>query len=94
MASLVSLGLGALTLTPAFSPEVMEYTASTSNASNTITAKGAAGCAVAITVNDERHASGTSAVWVPGENIVEITVSNGPDGNAVVYTVVVTKREG
>ena len=92
IASLASLGLGALTITPVFSPDVLEYTASTSNASNTITAEGAPGCSVSITVNNEAHTSGTPAIWSVGENVVEITVSNGADTK--VYTVVVTKQEG
>lgn len=91
-ASLASLGLGALRLSPEFDPDATAYTASTTNAGNTVSAAGAEGCAVSITVNGEAHASGSSAQWEPGENLVEITVQNG--AAARVYTVTVTKTEG
>lgn len=91
IASLVSLGLGALTLSPAFDPDILDYTASTRNNGNTITAAGAGGSAVTITVNDEPHANGTAANWEPGKNVVKITAGHGP--HCRVYRVVVTKRE-
>ena len=91
MASLASLGLGALTLTPAFDPAVTEYTASTTNNSNTITAAGAAGCTVDITVNVDPHTSGAAAEWELGENTVAVKVQNGPKSR--IYTVTVTKLE-
>lgn len=69
-----------------------EYTASTTNTSNTITAVGENGAAVTITVNGEAHTSGTSAVWESGENEVEITVGTGSAKR--IYTVTVTKSEG
>lgn len=90
-ASLASLGLGALTLTPAFAPDVTEYTASTSNNSNTVAAVGEGGTIVSVTVNDEPHTSGTAAIWEPGENVVKITVEAGASRR--VYVVTVTKRE-
>lgn len=90
-ASLASLGLGALTLTPAFDPEVTEYTASTSNNSNTITAAGAAGSTVTITVNGEPHTSGTAADWETGENTLVIKAKNSTGTRT--YTVTVTKSE-
>jgi len=88
-ASLASLGLGALTLTPAFDPTVTEYTASTTNASNTITASGAAGSTVAITVNGAAHDSGDAATWQTGSNTVVITATNATGTRT--YTVTVTK---
>lgn len=91
-ASLASLGLGALRLSPEFDPDVTAYKASTTNASNTVSAVGADGGTVSITVNGEPHVSGSSAKWEPGENLVEIAVQNG--AAARVYTVTVTKMEG
>lgn len=90
-ASLASLGLGALTLTPAFDPAVTEYTASTTNNSNTITASGAAGSRATITVNGEDHTSGTSATWETGINTVIIKAQNST--GTKTYTVTVTKSE-
>lgn len=67
---------------------MLAYTATTSNATNTITATAAEGT-VAITVNGAPHTSGTAASWQVGENVVEITVTNGTA--EAVYTVTVTK---
>lgn len=91
MAPLASLGLGALTLTPSFSPDVTEYTTSTTNASNIITATGAGGAPVAITVNGTTHANRASATWAAGTNVVKITVGSGAVQQT--YTVTVTKSE-
>ena len=91
-ATLSALTIGALTLTPEFSPNVTSYAASTTNATNTITATtSAAGATVAITVNDTPVQSGSAATWEAGENTVEIVVTNGTASKT--YTVVVTKEE-
>ena len=89
-ASLASLGLGALTLTPAFDPAVTAYTASTTNNSNTVTASGANGSTVTIMVNGEAHGSGTPAEWEAGENTVAVTAENSTGKKT--YTVTVTKE--
>ena len=92
-AKLAALTVGSLALSPAFDAEITEYTATTSNATNSITATGADGAAVAITVNGEAHESGESATWNVGENTVVIIVSK--DGSeSTVYTVTVTKSAG
>ena len=81
-----------LTLTPAFNGDTMAYTASTTNATNTITAVAAdAEAEVAITVNGTAHTSGQAATWETGDNIVRIVVTNGNATKA--YTVTVTKTE-
>lgn len=91
-ATLDSLTIGSLALTPAFSSEVTEYTATTTNATNTITAVPHVGTAtVAITVNGDPVASGSAATWETGENTVLVTVTNGTAQK--VYTVTVTKEE-
>jgi phi13 family phage major tail protein len=91
-ATLDSLTIGSLALTPAFSSEVTEYTATTTNATNTITASPHAEAAtVAITVNGDPVASGSAATWETGENDVEIVVTNG--ATTKTYTVTVTKGE-
>ncbi|WP_443089717.1 cadherin-like beta sandwich domain-containing protein [[Clostridium] scindens] len=86
---MASLGLGALTLTPTFDPGVTEYSTSTTNQSNTISATGANGSTVTITVNGEPHKNGASATWEDGENTVKITAKNNTGEK--IYTVTVTK---
>ena len=76
-------------LTPTFSSSVFEYTATTENATNKITATPTDTAAtVEILVGETEVENGESATWSEGENVVTITVSGGaPD---TVYTVTVT----
>jgi len=91
-ATLASLTIGSLTLTPTFSPNTTAYAATTSNSTNTVTAVAAAqGATVAITVNGSAIQSGSSATWNTGENTVVVTVTNGT--TTKTYTVTVTKGE-
>lgn len=91
-ATLRSLTIGSLTLTPAFSASVTEYTATTTNATNTVSATANDQSAtVAITVNDEPISSGSAATWETGDNEVKIVVTNG--STTKTYTVTVTKEE-
>ncbi len=91
-ATLSSLTLGSLTLSPTFNSATTEYTATTENATNTITAVAIDNNAgIAITVNGNSISSGQSATWESGTNTVIITVTNG--GTIKVYTVTVTKGE-
>ena len=79
-----------MTLTPSFDAEVETYTATTSNASNKITAVASDNEAtVAIKVGDTTIENGASATWAKGENVVTITVTNGTAETE--YTVTVTK---
>jgi len=88
---LSALTIGSLTLSPAFSSAVGTYTASTTNATNVITATAASAKAtVSIKVNTVATANGTAPTWNTGANTVEITVTNGTTP-AKVYTVIVTK---
>lgn len=89
-ARLASLSVGSLTLSPAFNKSIMYYTASTSNATNTITAVAMDGEAtIAIDVDDTPVANGAAAAWADGANEVSIVVTSG--GETETYTVVVTK---
>ena len=89
-ARLASLTIGTLTLTPAFNKSVMVYTATTTDASNKITAVAKDGEAeIEILVNGNPHTNGTAATWDAGENTVEITVTSGTESET--YTVTVTK---
>lgn len=89
-ASLSALTLGSLTLTPAFDPAVTQYTATTTNASNTVTASAKKPQAViAITNGETPVTDGQSATWASGANTLTINVTYGT--SAMTYTVAVTK---
>ena len=68
---------------------MLEYTATTENATNKITATPTDPYAtIEILVGETEVENGESATWAEGENVVTITVSGGaPD---TVYTVTVT----
>lgn len=88
--SLSDLTIGSISLSPAFDADVTEYTAATSNATNTITATLNDNTADAvITVNGDSLTNGGSASWETGENTVNITVTKGTSSKK--YTVIVTK---
>lgn len=90
-ARLSGLTIGALSLTPAFDPDVTEYTATTVNATNTITAAPEdEGAEVSILNGETPVANGSAATWQEGANTVKITVTNGEAEE--VYTVTVTKQ--
>lgn len=77
--------------TVGFDPGVLYYTATTTNATNKITATPADEEAeVVIMVNEEELENEGSAEWVEGDNAVVITVTNGEE--ETVYTVTVTKE--
>lgn len=89
-ARLSGLTIGALTLTPAFSGAVTEYTATTTNATNTITATPEDEAAeISILNGTTPVANGSAATWSTGENTVTIKVENGAAKQT--YTVTVTK---
>lgn len=89
-ATLSALSLGSISLFPAFSADVTEYTAETSNSTNTITATATdSKAAVEIKNGNTVVTSGSSATWSEGENTVTVKVTNG---SAVkTYTIKVTK---
>ncbi|MBP5717857.1 MAG: cadherin-like beta sandwich domain-containing protein [Abditibacteriota bacterium] len=89
-AKLSALTIGSLTLSPTFDGDTTAYTASTSNATNTITATAAdSNATIAITHGDTPVTNGTAATWEAGENTVTITVTNGTESKT--YTITVTK---
>ena len=91
-AALSALTIGSLTLTPAFDADTTSYTASTANATNTITAIPAdAGAAVTVKVGGVEIDNGSAAAWAAGANTVTVKVT-APDGKTEkTYTVTVTK---
>lgn len=87
---LSSLAIGSLELTPAFDKNVTNYTASTSNATNTITAVAKDGeAAIEVKNGSTPVNNGSAATWSAGENMVTVKVTNG--GSTKTYTVTVTK---
>lgn len=79
-----------MALSPSFKGEVTAYTATTTNATNTVTATPLkSGAKVTITVGGEAHENGTAATWAAGENEVAVTVKYGT--TVKTYTVTVTK---
>ena len=87
---LASLSIGSLELEPAFDKNILFYTATTSNASNTITATAKdTEAMVTIKNGNSTVTSGQSATWSEGLNTVKITVSN--NGSDKVYTIAVDK---
>lgn len=76
-------------MTPTFRPDVLEYTAETGDATNTITAVPAkAGALVEISNGGTTVANGAAAAWTEGENTLTIRVEYGT--TVQVYTVAVT----
>lgn len=91
-ANLASLTMGSAVLEPVFNPQTLNYTAATSNATNTITATAEdPDATVTITVNGSTIDNGAAATWEDGENAVAVSVVNGT--KTQTYTVTVTKEE-
>lgn len=87
---LSSLTIGSLVLSPTFSPTVLNYTTTTVQDSNVITATtDVVGAATQIVNGDTPVTSGSEATWEDGNNIVTITVGN--QTGSTVYHVTVTK---
>lgn len=97
VATLASLKLGALELSPSFDADTTSYTASTTNATNTIMAIPAdAGATVAITNthdSDEtdNYDNGAAITWAEGSNTVKVTVTAADGSTNKEYTITVTK---
>lgn len=90
-ATLSALSLGSATLSPAFASATTEYTATTTNASNTITATPSdAGATIVIDVNGTEIDNGAAATWTAGSNTVTITVTAADGTTTEEYTVTVT----
>lgn len=91
-ATLSTLSLGAAALSPAFDPETTAYTATTTSATNTISAVPSdAGAVITIVANDKVIANGSAITWATGTNTVVVAVT-AEDGIATErYTITVTK---
>lgn len=90
-ADLSDLKVGSLALSPAFDKETTAYTATTSNATNVITAVPESATAeVGIKVGEAGVVNGAAATWETGTNTVTITVTDGEETKT--YKVTVTKE--
>ena len=79
-------------MTPTFDPDTLEYSATTENATNKVTATPTDDTATVVILNGETEVeNGTSASWEEGENTLTITVS-GNGAEDTVYTVTVTRE--
>ena len=87
--TLTALSIGALTLSPTFNSAVTEYTASTSNATNAVSATASSGATATIKANGTTIDSGDSVSWNTGTNTVVVVVTQ--DTVSKTYTVTVTK---
>lgn len=89
-ADLTSLTIGNLTLTPAFDPAVISYTAATTATSNKVNAKTKfTDTTVSVKLGSTEIGNGGTATWSAGENTVTVKVTN--DSVEKTYTVTVTK---
>ena len=97
---LADLRIGRLALSPAFAAGTTSYTATTTAASNTVTAIPAdAGATVEITNTHDtdqtdNYDNGASVVWATGENTVKVKVTAENGTTTQTYTVTVTKSGG
>lgn len=90
-AKLADLRIGSTSLSPEFGVDTTSYTATTSNATNTINAVPASGTAeIKITVGSKPVVNGTAAKWEEGSNTVKVEVTDGAETET--YTVTVTKE--
>lgn len=90
-ATLATLSIGSLTLSPVFAADTTEYTATTSNATNVVNAVAKDSKATVMIKNGSTAVeNGSAATWSDGENVLTVTVTNG---SAIkTYTVTVTKE--
>jgi len=90
VAALRALSVGALSLSPSFSPETYEYTAAATDASNMVSAVPTTGSTAVVKLGSKKLQNGGRAVWETGSNVLSIDVANGD--KSVKYTVTVTKE--
>ncbi len=97
-ATLANLQIGNLTLSPTFSSDEGNYTATTTNATNVIRATPSHAGATVEIINKDTDGSdqaeipnGAAAAWYPGSNTLTITVTAADGETTQAYTVTVTK---
>ncbi len=91
-ATLSALTIGSQALTPTFAAATVSYTATTTNATNTITAVPSdAGAEIHVLINNAEIDNGTAATWQTGSNTVKVNVTAADGTTTKTYTVTVTK---
>lgn len=81
-----------MTLDPAFDSAVVEYTATTTNDADSVTATATdENAEIEIMLGTTEIANGENATWAAGENELTITVTN--ETASKEYTVTVTKGD-
>ena len=96
-ADLASLRLGRLTLNPAFAAATTSYTASTTDATNTVSAVPAdAGATIAITNTHDtdevdNYDNGDAIAWAAGSNTLAVIFFFNDTATTEIYTITVTK---
>lgn len=94
-ATLASLKLGSLTLTPTFASTSTAYTSATTNATNILNAVPSdAGASIVVELNGEVVPNGSALAWSSansGVNTVTVTVTAEDGTTQKAYTVTVTK---
>ena len=92
-ATLVSLTIGELTLSPTFAAATTSYTAATTNASDKVSVIPATGATAEIYVGGTPYLNGDSPTWAAGANAVKIKVTSTANGvtEQTIYAVTVTK---
>ena len=90
VAKLSALSITGVTLTPAFDANITNYTATTTDATNVVTATAADSASVTLLVNGSSHTSGEAATWNSGTNTVVAIVSKSGYVSRT-YTITVTK---
>lgn len=91
-ATLTALAVGGLTLSPAFASGTLTYTATTTSASDVVTAvPGNAAAAMKLTVNGAEIDNGTAATWKTGSNTLQVVVTAADGTTTKTYKVTVTK---
>lgn len=92
VATLASLKVGALTLSPTFAANTINYTASTTNASNVVRAVPTdADAEIEVKVGNTEIPNGTAATWAAGSNTLTVKVTAADGTTTKTYTVTVTK---
>ena len=92
VATLSSLKVGSLTLSPTFSASTVTYTASTSDASNVVSAIPTdAHAEVTVKLGTKEVDNGSAVKWASGSNTLTATVTAEDGTTTKTYTVTVTK---
>jgi hypothetical protein len=87
---LSALAIGSLTLSPAFNSSIVTYTATTTNASDTVDFTAPVGVTVEATANGTTISEGDAVTWNTGNNTVTVTLTGATA--TTTYTVTVTKE--